>query len=1217
MIDNTNELKYLPKDVGFSGKLITAYDGVLISEVDFSTLENMRYTLANPKAVPGMTKITTSPQTTYQRHRAGIHYVKRHPYENQIFYQAWDTNYVASIIHGMDSTIDPPNQAAINTEMYTLTKAYASVAYAVGDIVIVASEAGTYFYECIIAGTADVGTSLTSFNEFDVCVSGTATFVKRRGDLNGKFSYSPDGSIIFTNGWHNLHYGGKNFKIGKFFNFDGAEDRDSFRYDYTDILRRTNYKEATKAVLHPTVNKLLNCVGLYNLSANANDTSGVTGGPYNGTATAITYAAYNPMHTHEACALFNGTTSKILISNGAAVSFPTKEWSVDLWFKAAELPARQTLISQGRLSGGKFDRWQLDNVIDTTNYPPQQTSMLDGEEHGLSGAIIEPPTILPTTVTKSHIEFCIYNSDVLKYTLAQGYSNNTGYIELAGSTATDKDTSWGQVNLVAVDVWHWVKITEGYTSVPVLNSKGKTVIQTGYFFQLTVDSSTTQSLTKATAAHTLYATTGVMCIGCVSNYASSPTYSNYFKGYIQDVRILTANTLNKNTPPISPWVSDTKTYVMIGSPVPVVGFNFYVSVKNASSIALTVSYWDKTAFTAMSGVVDGTAGLTQSGIISFPSNYDIAFPSFYASTMLYWYKFEWDGLDATTALAYISAITEFQPVPDIWDGEYRSITLGYSHKGDDEDEKHWNDITSAILEADANSSGMMVPTDYGEEGEFKYTYNRDTAIKLSLWVAANELYLGSIEPLSGLYFKIPQDTGNSHNGDIIVSRWTGTWEIINGVHDETQSDRAIPLATSGIVTWDPNEEDEWKTKVRGDVYLYFYKVQWTEKIAAKVFVDQIAGIPKPTKLSGWKYSQDWLGCTWLVGNMNGDMNKIMSSQPGSSCCFNGSERGDYVIGRYDEFTGVGTLYSRYAEGAMESMVLTKRKEVWVLSGLEPAKVTRRKVSDRFGCNAPRSFVVCDMGTDDQKVRKSVILWQSAEGIIQFDNGSLSVISGDIEDIFLTKYTSGTNRINTTYSHLSHAWYDPSYKEYHFVYAKGSAITPDTEMVYDLLKNKWFKIIRGSTCMLGISVEDIIGNQYLYGSFDAVTGVTGAGYVERLEYGNTFDGTAIVCTLETADKPDLETLMKKGETREIKIIGKAIATTATVAVTLYKDGKTTGTALGTITQSVSDSRYWIWNQSLTKKGTFTRIKMIVSGTDVPSCFEPLAMGYGKKFIRRET
>jgi hypothetical protein len=1212
---NERELQYTPKDIAINGKLITAYDGILISENDFSTLENMRYTLTNPKAVAGMTKITANAQATYQKHRAGIHYIKRHPYENQIFYQAWDTNLAASIIHGLDRAGVPPAQAALNETMYTLTKAYASEAYDAGDVMIVASESGTYFYECIIAGTAVASTDLTGYDEFDVCVSGTASFIKRRGDLNGKFTYAPDGAIVFTNGRHNLHYGGRYYRVSKFINYDGHEGRDDFRYDYSDILRQINWRNRGKAVLHPTVNKIADCVALYSLQTNSHSS---IDGDHDGTDTDITYADYIPIMNFTDCAYFNGSSSKISIPDAADWDFSDKNWSVDLWFCASSPMVRSTLISQGQLVGGDLDRWSLDVVVDDVDYPAVEPIHIGDVTAGSAGAVDDPTIKYTTSVNKGHVEFVLTENNTVVLKIAQNFSNATGYIT-DPATATDTDGYWGEPNLIATSVWHWAKITQGEKVGIIYDKKGRPKKKAGYFYQLTVDGITTEyrEQSKAPANYS-----GAMFFGCVSDY-NAPTYSQFFEGYMQDVRILSSNTLDKNTPPPSPWTNDSKTYAMIGSSVPIVGMNFNLSVPNASNATLKVYYWDKTTWTELAGCVDGTilsagVAMSQSGTVTMPTNYSITYPSIYATNMLYWYKFEWTGLDAATELFYVSSVTEFQPIPDIWDGEYRNLTLAYSHKGDDADEKHWNDITTAIIEDDANSGGIMNPAEYGDEGEFKYTYNRDTTIKLSQWTSANELYLGTIVPLSGLYFKIPQDVGNSRDGAIMVYKWTGTWEAINYIQDDTESDRGIPLATTGNVTWDPNADDEWKTRVRGDIYLYFYKVQWTQKIAAKVFVDQIAGIPKPTKLYGWRFSQDWLGCLWLIGDMNGELNKVISGQPGSSCCFNGEGRGEYTIGKYDEFTGVGTLYSRYSDGAMETMVLTKRDEVWVLTGLEPHKITRRKVSDRFGCNAPRTFIVCDMGVDEQNVRKAMILWQSAEGIIRFDNGSLSVISGDIEDIFLTKYTTGDNRINSTYSHLSHAWYDPTYKEYHYVYAKGSATTPDTEMVYDVIKNKWFEIVRGSSCMLGITVEDIRGNQYVYGSFDSVAGVAGAGYIERLEFGNNFDGTAITCTLETADKPDLSTILKQGEAREVKIVGRAIATADLVTVSLYKDGKLTPTALGTINQDVTaTSRFWQWVQSLTKIGTFTRIKMVVTGDDVPCCFEPLTLAIGKKNVRRET
>ena len=83
------------------------------------------------------------------------------------------------------------------------------------------------------------------------------------------------------------------------------------------------------------------------------------------------------------------------------------------------------------------------------------------------------------------------------------------------------------------------------------------------------------------------------------------------------------------------------------------------------------------------------------------------------------------------------------------------------------------------------------------------------------------------------------------------------------------------------------------------------------------------------------------------------------------------------------------------------------------------------------------------------------------------------------------------------------WVDPEKMEYHWLFASGTAATTlNTEMVYDIARNKWFEIDRTVDLQCGVLVHDTYGNSYNYGFLDT-------GYMERLEYGNpTVDGVTL-------------------------------------------------------------------------------------------------------------
>jgi hypothetical protein len=63
--------------VPLNGKLVTAEDPLIIGQ-NFRTLINMRYGDSSPKSIAGMTKINTTPLTTYTKVRSAFHFRKNY-----------------------------------------------------------------------------------------------------------------------------------------------------------------------------------------------------------------------------------------------------------------------------------------------------------------------------------------------------------------------------------------------------------------------------------------------------------------------------------------------------------------------------------------------------------------------------------------------------------------------------------------------------------------------------------------------------------------------------------------------------------------------------------------------------------------------------------------------------------------------------------------------------------------------------------------------------------------------------------------------------------------------------------------------------------------------------------------------------------------------------------------------------------------------------------
>jgi hypothetical protein len=194
------------------------------------------------------------------------------------------------------------------------------------------------------------------------------------------------------------------------------------------------------------------------------------------------------------------------------------------------------------------------------------------------------------------------------------------------------------------------------------------------------------------------------------------------------------------------------------------------------------------------------------------------------------------------------------------------------------------------------------------------------------------------------------------------------------------------------------------------------------------------------------------------------------------------------------------------------------------------------------------------------------------------------ISGDIKEYF-----DRTDSRCITASKIgdSIGFVDTANQEYHLLLASGtSATTLNTELVYDIARNKWYEIDRSSDLQCGVSVRDTDGNGYTYGFLDS-------GYMERLEYGSDFDGTTITHTVHFGDIP-LGGLSTETRLSHVKLLTVA-KTSGNVTLTHYSDTGTNASAIaavGTITMSgiatsgetfVVDTQTFTWKAARASTG----------------------------------
>jgi hypothetical protein len=602
-------------------------------------------------------------------------------------------------------------------------------------------------------------------------------------------------------------------------------------------------------------------------------------------------------------------------------------------------------------------------------------------------------------------------------------------------------------------------------------------------------------------------------------------YSYYLTGNVDEIRVSKgiARHTDYFTVPSSPYLPDWR-YMLIGSPRPLKGIKPYVSLANSVASTMTGKVWDGSTWATLT-LTDNTdtgASLAQTGTITFSSTVTTAKPKYIEGYFLYWYQFY---LDAGEAEIYkVTLDAPFQAIVDLWDGQYRDIAAAYKTT------TSRADISVNVLRDDYDTDTADTYANLSSMGAF------DSA------TGANCLEIGFTERLSGLHFRLPPEYTNSTASTVMsIDYWNGTsYQSVGAVSDGTVSD-SKSFMRSGTVTWNnANISDETKTNkmetltvwsdmsdptttesIPGYVKikqkylaepLYFYRIRFDQAMDSSVRLNYVGGITTEKDISHYKFPIFTQGRILLCCDMSNEKNKATCSGKYLPQVYNGTDSVDIFFGEEGELNCGVELFSQY-NGNLYSMILMfKDTEMWVVAGQDIKTWSENifPVSMSIGCPAPKTLRTINLAAEPgQGINRSLAIWQGVNGIYMSDGRSPIPIHNDIKEYF---DKNDSRCIKASLVGESTSFMDYTNQEYHWLFASGtSATTLNTELVYDVRRNKWFSIDRGTGMYLqcGVETTDTYGNQYAYGFIET-------GYMERLEYGNTFDGNSIVHTFQTGD-----------------------------------------------------------------------------------------------------
>jgi hypothetical protein len=603
-------------------------------------------------------------------------------------------------------------------------------------------------------------------------------------------------------------------------------------------------------------------------------------------------------------------------------------------------------------------------------------------------------------------------------------------------------------------------------------------------------------------------------------------YTNFFNGHIDELRLSNgiARWSGNFTPETTAYASSAG-YWFIGSTRPLQGVKFYVSTPNNITSTLSAMEWNGTSWTTLT-VGDGTASggisMAQSGLVTFSSTINSSKPKYLGGLSIYWYQFY---LSAGSARIYYTTVdAPIQSVKNVWSGEKSYVSKAWKYDGTtfkDYSDQVNDDLTSTSLDVSSLSTAGYVAVGFVEPKQ---------AIELSM-VAGSENGTASTT-MSAAY-------GSG-------SAWTSVTALYDATGTGTTS-----LSKSGVVSFQPLDPGlEFTRTISDEAPLYYYKLSFAAAPDSDTKIAEIRGITAPPPVSAYRFSETFQDRLFLFNEYSGLKNKAIYSMDRAPDVFNGSDSGELYFGDRTDITAAKSVYNVIGESAQDQLIVSKKNEVYRLTGDSPSTWVIRRISDNIGCVAPLTMTSCEVRGAETTAQKNVIIWQADNGFYMTDGSSVIPISEDIRCYF---DPNDSRYIPTSRRSESVAWYDPSIRAYKVLISSGSTATyHNVELEYSLVTGEWTKIYRADgsgadPLQSGFRVFDTNGLSYTYGG-------NTKGFMYRLENGSTFVDTAIPQYLQTKDIIlDKEApLFRKSTINHIRTAVKKKTNGGSIAVAHYGD-----------------------------------------------------------------
>ena len=590
---------------------------------------------------------------------------------------------------------------------------------------------------------------------------------------------------------------------------------------------------------------------------------------------------------------------------------------------------------------------------------------------------------------------------------------------------------------------------------------------------------------------------------------------------------------------------------------------FDVSTANTESSNLVCEYWTSSAaWSQPSNQSDGTVSsgksLAQDGWFTFDYASD-ASPYHFEGNYLYAYRFRLNG--GSPVIKYVTVNAPMQSIVDLWDGVPRQPIQF----------QIWRNADSKFVDY------TLEVNEYSFE-ELPFVAELDGL------TSTDYIIVMADDRLSGIRFDfIAGYVNETAARTATVQYWDGD-SYANVTEIDGTSLSTATMGQNGLLWWVPPSEALEVKKTQFGVTGYAYKITVNDllsgtydgtKMAAggDIGLDVVTVVPAQKTIPPFKFTSTYKNRTFLCGYSPGKQgNRCDYSQTNSTEIWNGSNSSDGGIyslyfGGSEELTAAKEVYNRYGSTVITLLTVFKENETYVLRGDSPEDFSISLVSSNIGCPAPLTLASVEVAFEvAEELRRNLLIWISDSGPYTFDGQVLGPITG-VEKYF---DPDDDDCINFDEIERARGWYDAQKREYNLLIPSGaSQTTNNVWLVYDLIKKKWFHKDTGEASFpqIGFQVQDTYGTKYTYGGIDT-------GYLMRLEYGTSWDGTPIEQVVETGDFWPTGNVWDLTRIVKIKLMAKRIPEEHSITVQHYSDTDDSQ-GLSGIWQSWSGGQWTDW------------------------------------------